>query len=92
MIKNPKLLAAVAAAHRNGGALSCRRMSFYDLAMLHVWRGAGYVSFVPLSPDLAAATGATYQITAMSRAALADAVAVQIDRREAQVQVLQRIA
>jgi hypothetical protein len=90
MIKNLKLLADVSAAHRSGGTLSCRRMSFYDLAVLHVWRGAGYVSFIALSPELAMATGATYQITAMSRAALADSAAGQCRRDH--VQVLQKIA
>ena len=92
MIKNKSLLAAVVAAHSNGGALSCRRMSFVDLAVLHLWRGAGYVSFVALSPDLALATGAEYQITALSREALADARFVQDPVATVAPSVLQRIA
>jgi hypothetical protein len=77
MIKNKSLLAVVMAAHRNGGALSSRRMSFVDLAVLHVWRGAGYVSFYPMSQGLAKATGADYQITSVSREALADSEEAQ---------------
>lgn len=92
MIKNRNLLAAVAAAHRDGGMLSPQRMSFYDLATLHVWRGSGYVSFVSLSPGVAAATGATYQITALSRAAAVDAERAGGSNSPVTVQALERVA
>lgn len=89
MIKNKPLLAAVAAAHRADGLLSSQRMSFYDLATLHVRRGSGYVSFIALSPGVAAATGSTYQITSLSRAAAADAERVGTTTA---VQALERVA